>query len=94
MNMFFLLPFLKSDIVQRLNFGDINYSYLTLDKEAKGHIPLRLFYNPYDITVISYYDNNLTFIKNGTKISKTLSKECILLKDENNKNIDAKKTKI
>ncbi|NLK66818.1 MAG: hypothetical protein GX282_05010 [Campylobacteraceae bacterium] len=38
-NFFILLPVLNLEIVKKLNFGNINYSSITLSKEAKEHLP-------------------------------------------------------
>ncbi|NLK67437.1 MAG: hypothetical protein GX282_08195, partial [Campylobacteraceae bacterium] len=87
-NIAFLLPILSSDIMQRLNFGNIDYTYIALDKSSKKYIPSDLIYIKDNIKIISYEDNNLTFEYSNKKISKNCSQNCIEFKDKNGKNIE------
>ena len=76
--------------MKRLNFGNIDYEYITLEKSS--HIPENLLCKDNEnnlgcikdeIEIISYIDENLTFKYKNREISKNVAKNCIENSDKN-----------
>ncbi|MSN96397.1 hypothetical protein F1B92_04245 [Campylobacter sp. FMV-PI01] len=67
-NIFFLLPILNYDIMQRLNFGNINYPYIILDKNAK--LPNEIYIDDGNLTDKSESNKTIPtyFIKKDDRI--------------------------
>lgn len=89
-NLIFSLPFVDKNIMKRLNFGNIDYEYITLEKSS--HIPENLLCKDNEdnlgcikdeIEIISYIDENLTFKYKNREISKNITKNCIENNDNN-----------
>ena len=89
-NLIFSLPFVDKNIMKRLNFGNIDYEYITLEKSS--HIPENLLCKNNEnnlgcikdeIEIISYIDENLTFKYKNREISKNVAKNCIENSDKN-----------
>ena len=83
-NLIFSLPFVDKNIMKRLNFGNIDYEYITLEKSF--HILENLLCKNNEdnlgcikdeIEIISYIDENLTFKYKNREISKNVAKNCI-----------------
>ncbi|WP_228568656.1 hypothetical protein [Campylobacter sputorum] len=98
------------NIYKKLNFGNINYTYITLSKEAKKHIPSHLICGEIldknsslnnlaclqdDIKVISFINDNLTFQYRDRNITyKNFPLIYLEFIDENNQIIDTKDKKV
>ena len=76
--------------MKRLNFGNIDYEYITLEKSF--YIPENLLCKNNEdnlgcikdeIEIISYIDENLTFKYKNREISKNVAKNCIENNDNN-----------
>lgn len=89
-NLIFSLPFVDKNIMKRLNFGNIDYEYITLEKSF--HILENLLCKNNEdnlgcikdeIEIISYIDENLTFKYKNREISKNVAKNCIENNDNN-----------
>lgn len=98
------------NIYKKLNFGNINYSCLTFNKEAKEHIPSHLICGEIldknsslnnlaclqdDIKVISFINDNLTFQYRDRNITyKNFPLIYLEFIDENNQIINIKDKKV
>lgn len=83
-NLIFLLPTLSYNIMTRLNFGNIDYKYIILDKNAKLPYEICDGANIKNIKeVISYKNGNLIYkLENNTTKSLNISIECLTFENK------------